>query len=324
MVRCAITSIAILAFGLQAGATNTADNSAQVAGVSQLRLPGQDIEQPEAPGFDAFPFRPPVTSGQGPGDDSSPSLAEVDPDAGTASGDESGSVAATRSDEAGASPRAAEQVATSTTLSPFAPIDNSTTATPGTQAPVRTPPATSSTVPTPTTAPPATTAAPPVPTTTPAPPTTTAPLTGPEAVGQQILAELGWDWRSELPGWSMVFLPSTPGYLGGTWPERREIEIYVRDDQSYEHVRHIVGHELGHALDVSRLDDFARLRWRNERGLPADSVWWGRSGESDFATPSGDFAEAFAAWLTGPGHFRSEIGGEPDQGDLDLIAEFAR
>ena len=76
-------------------------------------------------------------------------------------------------------------------------------------------------------------------------------------------------------------------------------------------------------MDVTHLNDDDRARWRAARGLPAEMPWWGRSGESDFATPSGDLAEAFSAWVSGPGHWRSELAGPPTGEALNLLAEFA-
>jgi hypothetical protein len=132
-----------------------------------------------------------------------------------------------------------------------------------------------------------------------------------------------YPWRSRLPGWTIEFLPPRPGYEGMTYPRRRLIEVYVRPGASARQVAEIAAHELGHAVDVSRLTDADRARWRAARGLPDTTAWNPTSAAPDFASGAGDFAEAFAAWQVGKSS-RSTLAGQPDAQQLALVAELAR
>lgn len=152
--------------------------------------------------------------------------------------------------------------------------------------------------------------------------TTTQPADPIDAIGARALAQLDYDTAAALPEWSIEFLGHTDGYLGGTWPERKAVEVYVRDGQSFEHVLHILGHEIGHAIDVTHLDDEDRAAWRAARGFDPQMAWWGQSGQSDFATPSGDLAEAIAHHLFRAPHYRSELATPPTGEATALIEDF--
>lgn len=135
------------------------------------------------------------------------------------------------------------------------------------------------------------------------------------------LDAVDFPWQERLPDWEVVFMGEEGGFYGSTFPRDERIEIYVRDDQTLDHVAHIFAHELGHALDVTHNSGADRVRWRDVRGLPDGTQWWICCALSDFSVASGDFAEVFAVWQTGPAHFRSEIAPLPTPAQLAAMAE---
>ncbi len=143
-----------------------------------------------------------------------------------------------------------------------------------------------------------------------------------ERVGREALAGISYPWQELLDGWTIEFQTSTDGLFGLTLVPERRIEIYVRPDQSPAMVRHVIAHELGHAVDVTLNDGPDRRRWEEARGL-GSAPWWPDSGAADFRTGAGDFAESFAAWQVGPSGFRSELAPPPNGSQIELLAELA-
>ncbi|UDY37032.1 hypothetical protein [Dermatobacter hominis] len=137
------------------------------------------------------------------------------------------------------------------------------------------------------------------------------------------LGLLRFDWRAILPGWQIRFLPGRSGIRGATFPDRQVIEIYVRSSDGPDELAHVVAHELGHAVDVSRLDDADRQVWRATRGIPAGAAWFpSGSGAPDYSTPAGDWAESFAHWQVGSGWF-SKLGPPPDTAQVAVLVRLA-
>ncbi len=148
-------------------------------------------------------------------------------------------------------------------------------------------------------------------------------LTHAQLVGAAALERLTYDWEAGLPGWSIRFLPGRDGLLGATWPEDQQIDLYVRDGHNVDDILHVLAHELAHAVDVTWFDEDDRATWRAARGFPADRAWFGGAGESDYATPSGDFAEAFAVSQAGPVRYRGVAAPTPNPEQLQLVAQLA-
>lgn len=132
-----------------------------------------------------------------------------------------------------------------------------------------------------------------------------------------------YDWQRNLPGWQLRFLPGRQGVRGYTYPESRVIEVFVRESDSPEALAHVIAHEVGHAVDVSLLDDGERASWRGARGISARAPWFpGFNGETDFASGAGDFAESFAWTFAGPPWF-SDLGPPPDDLQMALVRQLA-
>ncbi len=140
--------------------------------------------------------------------------------------------------------------------------------------------------------------------------------------GALALATIDYPWPDVLDGWTIYFLPGRPGLLGGTWTYEHRIEVYVRPEHTVLEVAFTLAHELGHAVDVVRLCDVGRARWRSARGIAYDVPWWVESGATDFDSCSGDWAEAFAVWQVG-GHSASRAAAQPTPAQLRLLARLA-
>ena len=146
------------------------------------------------------------------------------------------------------------------------------------------------------------------------------PATVPDATGSAALATIPFDWERLLPGWTIEFAGHHDDLLGGTsWQERR-ITIWIRPEQSLGQVRHVIAHEIGHALDVTYFDHALRTRWTAQRSFDPDEDWWPESGENDYASPAGDLAETIATWVNGTDHWAG-TGGEPTEADIALVRE---
>ena len=185
-------------------------------------------------------------------------------------------------------------------------------------------------------APPTSGTAPPVPTFAPSPPRATFELpdgpaveptepgiTREQQVGAEALRRLSYPWLQSLPGWEIQFLPGRRGLLGATWPEDLQIDLYVRAGHTADDVAHVLAHEMGHAIDVTWFGVADRAAWLAARGFAPDRPWFGQAGESDYATPSGDFAEAFAVWQVGAARYRGVAGPAPTAEQLALVQQLA-
>lgn len=118
---------------------------------------------------------------------------------------------------------------------------------------------------------------------------------GPAQMGAAAEALLPFQWNELLPDWKITYKGSDKEFRGLTYPYDRSIEIYVRDDDTANSLAGILAHELGHAIDVTHLDDGDRSTWTETRSIDA-APWWPDAYASDFETGAGDFAEAFAFW----------------------------
>lgn len=125
---------------------------------------------------------------------------------------------------------------------------------------------------------------------------------------------LGYPWQ-EL-GYVIDFVPHTGGLLGLADPTSRTITVFVKPRQSVQSLRVVLAHEIGHALDDRTGTDVRRARYLEPRGIAPGTPRFPCPGCHDVASPAGDFAEVFAAWLVGPTHFRSLLAPLPDAARL--------
>lgn len=126
-----------------------------------------------------------------------------------------------------------------------------------------------------------------------------------------------YSWRSV--GFTVVFAGPRPGLLGLTDPDDRTITVFVRRGQSDRSLLDTIGHELGHAVDVTHGTRARRAEYLRLRGLPASTPWWPCASCSDYASGAGDFAEVFAVWVVGSQSFSSELAGRPSAARLAAL-----
>lgn len=112
-----------------------------------------------------------------------------------------------------------------------------------------------------------------------------------------------------------------PGTAGSTFPDRQLIQIYQRSNLTVADYVHVTADELGHAVDVTLLDDADHERWNETRGRAADAAWWVASGVDDFSSGAGDWAECFAWSQLPSGRFYSRVGGPPTGDQLAVMAD---
>jgi hypothetical protein len=130
-----------------------------------------------------------------------------------------------------------------------------------------------------------------------------------------------FDWRDALPGWTIQFTGPRAGMRGATFPAQKVVQVYVRSGESAADLAHAFAHELGHAVDVTYMNDQVRAEFNQARGRPATFGWWVAPGADDFASGAGDWAECFAWTMTnGVGGFYSKLGPPPNASVMALIA----
>ena len=140
-----------------------------------------------------------------------------------------------------------------------------------------------------------------------------------EQVRAEVLAALTYPWQNLPGGWRIEFVGPRKGYRGSTFPDEHLIRIYVRPELSFQDLLHVTAHELGHAIDVSLLTPQDRSDWSVVRGRQPNSAWWAGSGETDFSSGAGDFAECFAWSQTTSGGWYSKLGDPPSSQEIELL-----
>lgn len=138
-------------------------------------------------------------------------------------------------------------------------------------------------------------------------------------LGAQADEVLGYPWRTMFPDWTVVWAGSRNGVRALTFPDRKIVEMYVRDGDDPSYLARVLAHELGHVADIELNSDDDRAIWRDARGLPDSVPWWPTEGAYDFDTAAGDFAEGFATMLVGS-KTMSNVGGSLTASQLDVMA----
>jgi hypothetical protein len=121
------------------------------------------------------------------------------------------------------------------------------------------------------------------------------------------------------PDWTVRFEEEHPSYLGLADSRTRTITIYLRASLPDRVLTWTMYHEVGHSHDFTYLNTAKRDRWSAARGYP-DETWFGCNYCTDYETPAGDWAEAFASCHTGwNDQWRSELGGPPTAAQCNLL-----
>jgi hypothetical protein len=114
----------------------------------------------------------------------------------------------------------------------------------------------------------------------------------------------------EALGYRLVVAGPVAGLRGQTDTDARTITLFVAPDDAPSAVAHDLGHELGHAVDATRVDDAERAAYLRARGMPRAS-WFPGHGASDLGSGAGDFAEVFALCHSVSPVFRSRLAARP-------------
>lgn len=139
----------------------------------------------------------------------------------------------------------------------------------------------------------------------------------PAEIGAAAEATVDFDFRSALTGWQIGYADDHPDFLGVTLSASNTITVHVEPDATANSVAAVLMHEVGHAIDLERMNDDQRAEWIELRGMP--STWWPGNGLSDFAVGAGDFAEAVSAYTTGSPS--SSVYGEFTEEQLQFVAD---
>jgi hypothetical protein len=170
-------------------------------------------------------------------------------------------------------------------------------------------------------------------------PPQTAPQTTPEpapatAPVDDLCSGQGWQQRrgdaalaglrrpSDADVVRVEFLPARGDMLGAAFLEESRVEVYVRScsEQSAALLRHVVAHELGHVMDISRMTESSSAAYLAARGIAPGTSWFGCHLCTDFSAPAGDFAEVYAQWQCGTSTNRSQLAAAPAAVELDRLA----
>ncbi len=140
----------------------------------------------------------------------------------------------------------------------------------------------------------------------------------PAEKGEAAASMLRYPWRDL--GYTVEYRSGHPKYLGATYEHERRIEIYVGRCQTVASVAHVLGHEVGHAVDFAYNDGRRRLDWQAVRGFQAE--WFACEYCPDYAYGSGDFAEVFSYLKASPTGFRSKLAGPPSPEQAAALERF--
>ena len=142
----------------------------------------------------------------------------------------------------------------------------------------------------------------------------------PEARNASALAMITFPWQTLH--YEITFMPPQQGVRAMIFEREHRIEVYARPLDDAHHVAYDIAHELGHAIDMTLNNAETRRRWMIMRGIDPATPWFGCNRCTDFSTPAGDFAETFALFLLGPGHFSGRIAPPPTEEQLVTLKPF--
>ncbi len=102
----------------------------------------------------------------------------------------------------------------------------------------------------------------------------TRPRIGPPDVAARVLSRISCPWQQRLAGWTIDVRGDRDGYRGATYPDERRIQMHVDPGTPIAEPVHGALHEIGHALDVTLLDEGDREAFNGARGRGPFSKWW--------------------------------------------------
>ena len=138
----------------------------------------------------------------------------------------------------------------------------------------------------------------------------------PQARVEAALDSLHFPWRN-LHYRYIAEPPRSDDLLALTFTgTARRTEVYVQScaQESDELLRHVLAHEVGHAIDSAWGSTKERRAWLKARGLAASTPWYACNECPVWRTGEGDFVEVFSLWQTG--QFGGELAKAPSNAQL--------
>lgn len=133
----------------------------------------------------------------------------------------------------------------------------------------------------------------------------------------------GWEWHFITPAEMAEAISeseATSTQVGYADSNNRELVFTVRHDLTDYLVAHVIGHELGHYLNMHHLTLTQQRRWLEAEGMDPTGAWWTFGVDDRFnQNAAGHFAEAVSVTLTG-GTSLSTMG-NPNAAQRQIIAE---
>lgn len=113
-----------------------------------------------------------------------------------------------------------------------------------------------------------------------------------------------------------------PGLLAVTDTGEQTVTLYTYPGEPHPLLRKVLAYETGHVLDVDCLTDAQRRYWQHLRHL--HGTWYAPDLSSELGYGSGDFADVFSRYLTGPAYAQTRIRSSRDLRSLATRFHFTR
>lgn len=120
----------------------------------------------------------------------------------------------------------------------------------------------------------------------------------------------------------LVIAGPRPGLLAVTDTGEQTVTLYEYPHEPPALVRKIAYYELGHVLDVDCLTNAQRRYWQHLRHLHGS--WYAPDLTPEQRYGSGDFADVYSRYMTGPAYFQGHLRSARDLRSLAVRFHFTR
>jgi hypothetical protein len=123
-------------------------------------------------------------------------------------------------------------------------------------------------------------------------------------------------------GYRLIVAGPRPGLLAVTDTGEQTVTIYETPGEPKPLVRKVLAYETAHVLDVDCLTPGQRRYWQHLRHLRGK--WYAPDLAPEQRYGSGDFADVYSRWATGPAYFQGHLRSERDLHALAVRFHFTR